>query len=134
VIAAFKLKYPKDADVQVGEIVWNTFAGNLAVIISKEDGRPSEEVCYVSPDGKVTLFETTNELARFLESRLNRGRMDKLFSKGGVSAVVTIILLVTLCALAFFPEKINQQVVAFLGAAFAAAVGFLFGCTGQRSA
>jgi hypothetical protein len=35
--------------------------------------------------------------------------------------------------LAFSPDKINQQVVAFLGAAFAAAIGFLFGSTGQRS-
>jgi len=68
---AWVLKYPNDQKpIEVTEIVEKAFGGSLAAIRSKEaDGTPNEEMIYVFQDGTVRIFNTTDEMVRFLQQK-----------------------------------------------------------------
>ena len=64
----YRLKYPTDKDVKATEFIENAFAGSLVSIRAiEEDGSVTEEVVYVSKSYEVKLFNTTEELVRFMQ-------------------------------------------------------------------
>ena len=131
VIQHYKIEYPTWTDIRATEIVASSISGFLAVVRAIEDGKPMEgEICHITPQGKVTAFATTEELARHLGKKIDEPWYDKLFSKQGISGIVTIVLLITLCILAFKKTEVNDQVIQILGGAFLAAIGFFFGTAG----
>ena len=132
VIERYKIEYPTWTNIRATEIVLSSLSGYLAVVRAIENGAPTEgEICHITPQGKVTPFATTEELARHLGHQIDQPWYDKLFSKQGISGIVTIVLLVTLCILAFKKNEVNDQVIQILGGAFLAAVGFFFGTAGK---
>jgi hypothetical protein len=134
VIARYAVEYPDWQDIRVTEIVVSSLSGYLAVVRANEKGVSTEgEICHVSEQGKVIPFSTTEELARHLGRQLDQTWYDKLFSKSGVAAIVTVVLLITLCILSFKKDEVNQQVIQILGGAFVAAVGFFFGSATNRT-
>jgi hypothetical protein len=134
VIQRYKLEYPTWTDIRATEIVVSSLSGYLAVVRAIEDSKATEgEICHISPQGKVTPFATTEELARHLGHQIDQPWYGKVFSKQGISGIVTLVLLVTLCLLAFKKDEVNEQVIQILGGAFLAAVGFFFGTSGARN-
>jgi hypothetical protein len=132
VIERYKIEYPPWTDIRATEIVASSLSGYLAVVRAIEDGKPTEgEICHITPQGKVTPFATTEELARHLKQQIDQRWYEKLFSQQGISGVVTLVLLITLCVLAFKSQG-NGPVIQILGGAFLAAVGFFFGSAGSR--
>lgn len=70
IYAAYRAKYPKWTDVRIVELAENTLGGTFAVVASTTgSGRSNEELCYVDDAGLVRIFESTPELARFLQDK-----------------------------------------------------------------
>jgi hypothetical protein len=133
VIERYKVEYPSWKDIRATEIVVSSLSGYLAVVRAVEDGKPTEgEICHITPLGKVTPFATTEELARHLGHQIDQSWYEKLLSQQGISGVVTLVLLATLCVLAFKKNEGNGPIIQILGGAFLAAVGFFFGSAGAR--
>ena len=64
----FGEKYPEDTAVTATEVIREVFGGALAVIRSVEKNeKPDEELAYIYPDKTVRIFDTTEQMARFLE-------------------------------------------------------------------
>jgi hypothetical protein len=128
------IEYPSWTDIRVTEVGVSSLSGYLAVVRAKESGQDTEgEICHISLHGKVTPFATTEELARHLGHQIDQPWYEKILSRQGISGIVTIVLLMTLCVLAFKKNEVNDQVIQILGGAFLAAVGFFFGTAGNRT-
>ncbi|WP_439481930.1 hypothetical protein [Cyclobacterium plantarum] len=130
VINEYICRYPNWTDIRVTEYIKNSDDGYYLVVKAKENEIETEgEICFVDNDKKVRIFSTIEELINFIGDRQSKKWYLQLFTKTGVSAIVTLVLLVTLCILVFKPGQADQQVLQFIGGAFLAAIGFLFGTT-----
>lgn len=104
------------------------YAGFFLVVEGYEKGKCVDtEICFCSHDLKVSIFSTTEELLRELNRRLKPRWSELLFTKVGLSFLVIMLSLVTLCILVFIPTKPNDQIIQLIGGALIAAIGFLFG-------
>jgi len=124
---AFSDKYPEDTAVTATEGVANVFGGGLAVIRSVEkNGNPNEELVYVYPDKTARVFGTTEEMARFLESKSRPMLIDMVSNITFVAGVVFLFLIVA-TFVAGFVGNYNEKAFAALGAVLTTAAGFFFG-------
>lgn len=134
VIERYQVEYQDWQNIAVTEIVVSSLSGYLAVVRATENGEKTEgELCHIASTGKVTPFATTEELARHLGRQIDQTWYEKILSKQGISGIVTLVLLVTLCVLAFKRDEISSQVIQILGGAFLAAIGFFFGTAGRTT-
>jgi hypothetical protein len=96
--------YRNWTNIRVTETIKSTNEGNYFVVRATVNGTDTEgEICYINNANKVTIFSTTEELVRFIDSKQNQKWYLHLFSKTGISAIVTLVLLITLCILVFRP-------------------------------
>ncbi len=72
VIARYAQVYPYWRELRVTTLVPDVFGRSLAVVKALDkDGAPTEgEICFVTGDGKVTIFQTTEDLAAALMPEL----------------------------------------------------------------
>lgn len=130
VVREYNLRYPMWTDIKVTESIKNSDDGHYLVVKAKENNIDTEgEICFVDNYKKVRIFSTIEELINFIGDRQNRKWYLQMFTKTGISAIVTLVLLVTLCILVFKPGQADKEVLQFIGGAFLAAIGFLFGTT-----
>jgi hypothetical protein len=135
VLQKYKTTYPSWENVRLTETIRVDDNCYYLVVRATENGIETEgEICYIDTDLKVTVFATTEELIRFIENKINKKWHQKVFTKTGISFIVTLILLVTLCILVFRPNQSDPQVLQIIGGAFLAAVGFLFGTSSSSKA
>jgi uncharacterized membrane protein len=126
VLPKYKLIYPDWSNTRITEVV-ESFGGELVVV----RGQPSEmsegeEICYVSAEGGVTIFSTTEELARFLEHKANAGPLEKLLQRPVLSGLIFLVLLVCVFTVGFYREFLPQSLT-ILGSVTGMAAGFFFG-------
>lgn len=134
VIKQYQDTYRNWKDIRVTETIKTTNEGSYFVVRATDNGVETEgEICYIDNTNKVTIFSTTEELIRFIDNKQNQKWYQQLFSKAGISAIVTLALLITLCILVFRPGKADQNVLQIIGGAFLAAVGFLFGTATNKA-
>lgn len=130
VIKEYGARYSQWSNIKVTELIKNSDDGYYLVVKAKENDIETEgEICFVDNDNKVRIFSTTEELINFIGDRQNKKWYQQLFTKTGISAIVTLVLLATLCILVFRPGQADQAVLQIIGGAFLAAIGFLFGTT-----
>lgn len=130
VVREYNLRYPMWTDIKVTESIKNSDDGHYLVVKAKENNIDTEgEICFVDNYKKVRIFSMIEELINFIGDRQNRKWYLQMFTKTGISAIVTLVLLVTLCILVFKPGQADKEVLQFIGGAFLAAIGFLFGTT-----
>ena len=119
--------YKSWTDVEITEWCYCDDGFFLVVCGKEKDKWREGEICFCSKSMKVTIFSTTEELLRQLDRKLNPEAPKLLFTKMGLSILIILLSLVTLCVLVFLPSKPNDQIVQLIGGALLAAVGFLFG-------
>jgi hypothetical protein len=127
ILNAYKEKYPNWKDVRVLEIV-KSFGGSIAVISSTIDkSQDNEEMCYVYPDKKVRIFDTTPELVYFFETQARNPLLERLVAKPVISGAVFVLVLVGLFLLAVFKIDVPAPLMASLTSVVGVAAGFFFG-------
>lgn len=135
IIAEYERKEYGWTDIRVTKLTGPLAGGaRLAVVKAKqEDGHPTEgEICMVTSQNEVVIFSSTEDLAREIMPRVKADWFDRVFSKQCISGVVTLVLLLVLCVLAFVPNHLSPTVVQSLTGAFGAAIGFFFGTTTSK--
>ena len=137
VVAAYAAKYQNWLDIKVGESVKSGIGGYLVVVnyvdgliinpeIGIKDQPRSDEICYVDEDDNITIFSTTEELARALDEKLGRSKIDRYLIKQNVAAIVFLIALFSVIIASFFPN-FNSTGFTILGNLVGVAAGFFFG-------
>lgn len=89
-----------------------------------DDETPVDEVCFVPVDGKVRIFDTTIELARFLEERANASWLERVFNRSVLTGLVFLILILAIFVSGFF--DFDSKALAILGSVVGSAGGFFF--------
>ena len=130
VLPKYKQLYPDWKNTRVTEIVRDTFGGDLIVIRGLPAVRiENEEICYVA-EGGVTIFSTTEELARFLELKARAHWLERIFYRPHISGAAFVLLLLAIFVAGFqHPDKFSPQALAILGSVVGLAAGFFFGST-----
>lgn len=126
----YKKKYPLWTDLKVEEVVDPAFGGAIVVVQAKDENKiPADEICFVHPGNKVRVFETTTELAHFLEARAaTPPLLERIFSQPVMSGIIFLLLLVALCVLAVWKKDlVNDHIATILGSVVGTAAGFFFG-------
>jgi uncharacterized membrane protein len=119
--------YPLWTDVQVTEVVLDTFGGNLAVVRGLlENGHENEEICFVYPEGTVKIFRSTEELATFLEQKAKASFLERFFTRPILSGVIFAFLLVAVFIIGF-TSSFKPEALSILGSVVGVAAGFFFG-------
>jgi len=127
VTAAYLKDEPEFKNVRITEVVLDAFGGNLAVVKYEEpDGSRNDEICFVGPEGRVRIFETTEELARELERKAKAPLLERLFTRPIMSGVVFVFLLVAVF-ITGFDSNFSSQALSILGSVVGVAAGFFFG-------
>jgi hypothetical protein len=127
VIAAYQKEPDEFKNVRVSEVVADAFGGNLAVVkYQKQDGSPNDEICFISPEGSVRVFETTEELARYLEQKAKAPLLERLFTRPIMSGIVFVFLLVAVF-ITGFNKDFRPEALSILGSVVGVAAGFFFG-------
>jgi hypothetical protein len=127
ILNEYKKKYPNWTDVRVLEIV-KSFGGWIAVVSSiMEQGRPNEEMCYIYPDKKVRIFDTTPELVYFFETQTRNPLLERLVAKPVISGAAFVLVLLGLFALAVFKVPVDPPLMAIFTSIAGVAAGFFFG-------
>jgi hypothetical protein len=106
----------------------------LAVVKAKDkDGKSTDgEICMVTNQNEIRIFGSTEDLAHEIMPRVKTDWFDRVFSKHCIAGVVTLVLLVILGVLAFFPTNVDAKIAQSLIGAFGVAVGFFFGTTNSK--
>ena len=133
IVAAYEAEY-KDwkHPVNVTQTVPETFGGTLAVIKAiDENGQQVEEMCFVFDNRKVQIFQSTEQLAIFLDSRARLPWYQRVFATSTLSGIV-FVLTVILIFLGGIDPNFNKEVVPVLGSVVGAAAGFYFGSSRSR--
>src|SRR5262249_5113493 len=97
VIQAYKKIYPKWKSVRVTQTVPDVFDGTLAVVAyTDEDAHEDDEMCFVFDNGKVQIFQSTEQLAIFLASRVSIPWYQRVFATSilaGIAFLISIVML-----------------------------------------
>lgn len=124
---AFGEKYPEDTAVTATEVIREVFGGALAVIRSVEKNEnPNEELAYIYPDKTVRIFDTTEQMARFLESKARPTFVDMMSNISFIAGIVFIFLIIATFTAGFFGGYSKDAFTA-LSAVLGTAAGFFFG-------
>ena len=83
-------------------------------------------MCFVFENGKVQVFQSTEQLAIFLDTRIKIPWYQRLFATGILSGVVFLLSIILIFASAFV-DDFPESVTAVLGAVVGAAAGYYFG-------
>lgn len=121
-------KYPTDKDVVATEFIENAFAGSLVSIRATESsGNITEEVIYVSKAYEVKLFNTTEELVRFMQQKSRMWIVDLLSDQKFVTGLVFISLIIFIFVLGMQGDSgFGKEPLAALSSVLGAAAGFYF--------
>jgi hypothetical protein len=121
-------RYPDDTAVTATEVVRDVFGGSMAVIRSVEkNGNPNEELVYIYPDKTVRIFHTTEEMARFLESKARPTFIDAASNITFIAGIVFVFLIVATFAAGFLGNYYSKEALAALSGVLGTAAGFFFG-------
>ena len=125
-IDQYKVTYPTMANVRATEVVLDTMRGNLVVIAADgPNGVEESEVTLVYPDGHVTLFATTEELARHIDRIYRMSIMDKLLDKSNFAGALLLLALIGLFIIGY-TSYFQKEAMAIIGSIVGAAAGFFF--------
>src|SRR5262245_44086251 len=129
VLPKYKQLYPDWENTRITEVIPDTFGGTLVVVRGQpKEKLENEEICYVSPERGVTIFSTTEELARFLEEKAQTPWLERLFYRSHISGTVFLLLLVAIFVAGFYhPSNFSEQALNALGSVAGLAAGFFFG-------
>ena len=112
--------------VAVTQKVPKTFGGTLAVVNAIDgEGDDVSEMCFVFDNGNVQIFQSTEQLAIFLDSRARIPSYQKFFGASTLSGVVFLLSIILMFVSGFFrefPDKVSTVLSAVVGAA----AGFYF--------
>jgi|SRR5947209_8149014 len=129
VVQEYKKIYPKWTSVKVTQTVPDTFGGILAVINAiDEDKDEVEEMCFVFENGKVQIFQSTEQLSIFLDSRTRFPWYQRIFASSTLAGIVFLLSIILIFISGFF-SSFSREVSAVLGAVVGAAAGFYFGAS-----
>ena len=129
----YVVQYPGWTNIRVTEVVLDTFDGNLAVVNATDgNAHQVEEICFVYSKDVIVLFETTAELARYLEQKAKTPFLERFFSRPILSGVVLLALLVGLFVIGCLDHKFDEKVLAILGGVVVAVTGFYFGSSSTK--
>src|SRR5271165_6324953 len=127
VVQEYKRIYPKWTSVKVTQTVPDTFGGTLVVInANDEDKDEIEEMCFVFDNGKVQIFQSTEQLSIFLDSRTRIPWYQKVFATSTLSGIVFLLSIIMVFVAGFFHNYYDDKAFAVLGAVVGAAAGFYF--------
>jgi len=116
--------------VRVTQTVPDTFGGTLAVIKGQNDkGGYVEEMCFVFENGKVQIFESTEQLAVFLDSRTKLPWYQRVFAPTTLSGIVFLLSIILVFVAGLLGPAFPDKASAVLGAVVGAAAGFYFGAS-----
>jgi hypothetical protein len=135
VLPKYKRLYPDWQNTRITEVVPNAFGGTLVVVRGQpEEILENEEICYVSPERGVTIFSTTEELARFLEGKAQAPWLERIFYHPHISGSVFVLLLVAIFFAGFYhPGRFSPDALSILGGVAGLAAGFFFGSARRGS-
>ena len=128
VVQKYKNTYPKWTGVNVTQTIPDTFGGTLAVIKAIDGDKDEiEEMCFIFDNGEVKIFQSTEQLAIFLDSRARIPWYQKVFATSTLSGIAFSLSIIMVFVAGFFHNYYDDKAFAVLGAVVGAAAGFYFG-------
>jgi hypothetical protein len=129
VLAKYRDHYPKWTNVKVKAVIDDTFQGVLAVVgaVDGSGRKVDDEICFVSDEKVVRIFESTVELANFLSDRSKQTIFGWLRTRSGFSTILIILLLAVFIVLFVVAKELRPSILNAFTLAFGAAVASIFG-------
>ncbi|MFD1303015.1 hypothetical protein [Methylobacterium marchantiae] len=126
--AAYQARYPQDIHVTATDFIEKAFSGSLVSIRAEEpSGNITEEVVYLDKSYNVTIFNTTEELVRFMQNKSKMWIVDLISDQSFVTGIVFISLIVFIFLLGMQGnDKFGKEPLAALSSVLGAAAGFYF--------
>ena len=101
----------------------NFMGGTLMIFDSKdEDGDIVEDFIFMKND-EITIYNNAIDLAQGLKQTVPTSFLENFFSYKGISAVIAMILLITICLLVILKIEIPD----IISSSFGLVIGFYFG-------
>ncbi|MBE7203209.1 MAG: hypothetical protein INR70_36180 [Parafilimonas terrae] len=124
----YRKKYPTDENVIATEFIENAFSGSLVSIRATDiNGNKTEEVVYVGRNYDVKIFNTTEELVRFLQQKSRMWIVDLISDQSFVTGLVFITLIIFIFILGLQGDSgFGKEPLAALSSVLGAAAGFYF--------
>jgi hypothetical protein len=134
VLAKYRDHYPNWTNVKVKAVIDDTFQGVLAVVCAVDGSgqRVDDEICFVSDEKVVRIFESTVELANFLSDRSKQTIFGWLRTRSGFSTILIILLLAVFIVLFIVAKDLRPSILNAFTLAFGAAVASIFGPRDSR--
>ncbi len=129
VVAAYQKKYKLWTEIHVTKVVENAFGGTL-VTVRAITGRKIKHsaLCFIDDNGHVSIYDSSEELARDLETRVRLGWIYRLFSRPILSGIVFAFLLVAIFIIGLRPkDSFRPEAFTALAGVLGTAAGFFFG-------
>lgn len=128
----FASKLP-EWEVKVVSADVRSFFGDKVIVVDSrnvEDQEDSQDICILHEDERrVTVFHSSHELARYIESRSLTPLWDRVFTTKILSGAVFSGLLVCIFIAGFFKDKFDPQALSILASVVGVAAGFYFGAS-----
>jgi hypothetical protein len=131
-IKHYKERYPEMLEVTATEVIMDSLDGHLAVIRARApSGEKESEITLVYPDGHVTLFTDTEELARHIDRVSRIALIDRISNRSNVAGLVLIVSLIGVFAVGH-TTYFRPDALAIIGSLVGAAAGYFF-ATGRAA-
>lgn len=118
-----KAKNPGLKKFRVDAVVEDFLGGTLITVESvDEEGAKVEDIVHVK-DGEMLLFNDVEEMAKVLRGQNRGSPLDRLLQIGGISGVVAVLTVATICYLAVTGKDVPDV----LSNAVGLVIGFYFG-------
>ena len=127
-------KYPRWTDIRVTNVVENVFGGTLVTVRATTGrGIKHSELCFISDDCKVTIFDSAEDLARGLESRAKLGWVYRIFTRPILSGIVFLFLLIAVFFIGMRPkDSFSPEAFTALAGVLGTAAGFFFASPAKK--
>lgn len=134
VIRAYGVRYPRWTNLRVTNVVEDVFGGTLVTIRAVTGrGNKHSELCFISDDSKVTIYDTAEELARSLEARAKLGWFYRIFTRPVMSGLVFMTLLIAVFFIGLRPKgTFSSEAFTALASVLGSAAGFFFSSPGKK--
>lgn len=128
ILSEYRRRYNQDWEPRVEEVVQETFGGHLGVVGGCTDsGDRIDEICFVSPTGAVRIFDSTGELAYFLESKARASWLERFFYRETFTGFIFVFLLIAIVAIGLARDEFAPQILTILISLIGAVAGYFFG-------
>ncbi len=134
-IEAVKKAYPESTNWQIRSVLPGFYDGALVVVALWRDNDYRGQVnVYFDEGNRPTVFAMTEDLAKALGARRPREKweivLQYLLSVNGVSAIVAIIVTITICVMVLY--RPNIQIPDILANALTMILAFYFGTQAKK--